>query len=308
MIMIDILLATYNGGPYLREQLDSLFKQTYTGFRLIVRDDGSEDSTKEILREYLERYLDKVELILDERPTGSARGNFFRLLEFSNADYTMFCDQDDVWLPDKISRTLDAMCNAEEEYGDIPLAVHTDLSVTDNDMHMIDASLFHMQRLNGAYNTLNRLIAQNNTTGCTMMINKKLRETVRQGEHMLMHDWWIGITAAAFGRIEFLPEPTVLYRQHDENEVGAKDVMSTAYIRGKLGDREGIRKLIADTYVQADSFLTTYEDMLDDGQKKMLREYINLHYYNMGKRFHAMQKYKFFKSGLIRKMGQIVFG
>ncbi len=307
--MTDILLATYNGGAFLQEQLDSLYAQTDKEFHIIARDDGSTDDTKEILLRNKEDHPGMLSILPDGESTGNARDNFFCLLDESTAGYVMFCDQDDRWADTKIERTKSLMLESERKFGaDTPLLVHTDLIVTDNAMDLIDMSLFHMQRLESSFNTLNRMVAQNNITGCTVMINRKLKEMVRRGDNALMHDWWLGLIAAAFGHIVFLPESTVFYRQHDENEVGAKDVRSGEYFRSKLADREGIKKLLADTYVQAHEFLTVYGDLLSEGQQAMLKEYINLHYYNFGKRFSTMMKYKFFKSGLLRKLGQLVFG
>ncbi len=302
--MVDILLATYNGEKHLAEQLDSLFMQIYKDFRIIARDDGSTDGTLDILHAYKDRYPGQITLLASGEPTGSAKGNFFELLRHSDAEYTMFCDQDDVWYEDKISRSL-AMFDGE---GDAPVLVHTDLSVVDENMELINGSLFLMQKLNGEYNTLNRLLAQNNITGCTMMINRQLRNLIRPSAGALMHDWWIGLVAAAFGKILLVEQSTVRYRQHGANDVGAKDVGSGEYVQEKLDNTDAIHKSIDDTYQQAQAFGDVYSDLLTQEQLSLVTAYAAMKDYGIIKRFATLSKYKFFKSGVLRKVGQIIYG
>ena len=108
--MIDILMATYNGETYLREQIDSILRQSNTDWRLIIRDDCSTDSTVRIIQEYQAQYPDKFVLIQADTPSGSAQNNFFQLIRYwqqhGGAEYVMFADQDDVWLRNKIQITL----------------------------------------------------------------------------------------------------------------------------------------------------------------------------------------------------------
>ena len=127
---LAILLGTYNGGRFLREQLDSLFAQTMKDFQLYIRDDGSTDDTMLIVKEYQQLHPNIVK-VEDEGKNLGAKGNFERLLALTDADYYMFCDQDDVWLPDKIEVSFAKMKQMEQRYGDIPLLVHTDLEVVD---------------------------------------------------------------------------------------------------------------------------------------------------------------------------------
>ena len=103
---VDILLATYNGEQFLKEQLESIFNQTNNNFKLIIRDDGSTDGTGRILKEYKSKYPDKINLIIDSEATGSAKMNFSKLMEASSAEYIFFCDHDDIWLPNKIQIML----------------------------------------------------------------------------------------------------------------------------------------------------------------------------------------------------------
>lgn len=306
--MTDVLLATYNGSKYLEEQLVSLFLQTDQSFNIIAKDDGSKDETPAILKKYADRYSKRF-CVLEGAPSGSAKNNFFYLLEHSTADYIMFCDQDDMWSREKVERTLGCLQDGEDEYGKgTPLLVHTDLAVANGEMKVINSSLMRMQKLNPGYNSLNRLIAQNNVTGCTVAINKALRELLVPSEGALMHDWWMALTAAAFGQVLYYPGATVIYRQHGANQVGAKDVSSSEYVSEKLRDKAGIRASIKDTYAQAGAFLEAYKDRLSEENKTLLRKYVKMADENIIKRFFTLQSGGFFKSGLYRKAAQIIYG
>ena len=114
---MEVLLATYNGARFLREQLDSIFAQDYENLRILARDDGSRDETPQILSEYAQRFPSRFRLLPTDTATGSAKTNFLKLMQASDADYVCFCDQDDVWLPEKVSTTQRAMSGLEERWG-----------------------------------------------------------------------------------------------------------------------------------------------------------------------------------------------
>ena len=141
--MVTILLATLNGEDYLKAQLESIAAQTYENWQLVVGDDGSTDDTISIIEEFSEKHPDQVTIIKNDPPQGSAKDNFISLLRNSYGPYFMFCDQDDVWKPDKIYLTLQKMESLEARYGDkIPILVHSDLSVADSNLEML--SLIHI--------------------------------------------------------------------------------------------------------------------------------------------------------------------
>lgn len=305
--MVDILLATYNGEAYLRAQIDSLFAQTEQDFQILARDDGSSDATPDILEKYARSAPERFRVIRDGEPTGSAKGNFFRLLKHSRADYVMFCDQDDIWLPDKVMLTLFTMKGAQSDLGNGPMLAHSDLTVVDDAGSVIHPSLFAMQKLGAERLYFNQLLPQNNITGCTVMINRALADIVRESDGALMHDWWLGLAASAFGHIIVAPN-RIHYRQHRANEVGAKDVKSASYLKGKLSDTGGIRESILATYAQAKAFLEAYPDMLTMEQKKLIGIFGSLHERGMLSRMRLLSKYKLYKSGLYRKIGQIIYG
>lgn len=305
--MVDILLATYNGEVYLREQIDSLFSQTEQHFRVLARDDGSSDATPDILKAYAQSEPERFLVICDGTPTGSAKANFFRLLKHSTAEHIMFCDQDDIWLPDKIKLTLLTMKVAQSDLGTGPMLLHSDLTVVNAQGAVVHPSMFTMQKLDPERLYLNQLLPQNNITGCTMLMNRALADIVHESDGALMHDWWIGLAAAAFGHIIVAPNQ-IHYRQHTANEVGAKDVKSASYFKGKLADTGGIRASILKTYAQAEAFLNTYPDLLNKEQKELIGVFKDLHAKGIFSRMRALSSHKLYKSGLYRKIGQIIYG
>lgn len=222
--MIQILLATYNGAKYLEVQLDSLLAQTCRRWTLIAHDDGSTDQTLDILRAYQHRYPDMIEILEDGLTFGNARDNFTHLIANATGEYVMFCDQDDVWLPEKIEKTVAKMQALERLYAGLPIVVHTDLVVVDESLHSIAPSMFEYQGLDKSINSLLQILAKNSVTGCTMMMN---RQAITVSQPILpsavMHDWWIAANVIKQqGVVEFIDEPLIQYRQHSSNSVGAK--------------------------------------------------------------------------------------
>lgn len=174
--MIDILLAAYNGKRFIEEQIESILSQTYQNFNLIIQDDDSNDGTIEILKSYKERYPDKIKVFFNKKNTGSCVKNFLNLIQKSQNEYIMFCDQDDIWVKDKIAITVKAMKELEKEVENkgMPLLVHTDLKVVDENLKLICNSLFQYQKMNYKKDKLNNLLAQNIITGCSIMCNRNL--------------------------------------------------------------------------------------------------------------------------------------
>lgn len=305
---ISILLSTYNGGKYLKEQLNSLFSQTYKDFEIIVRDDISSDKTLEILKSY------DVKLIESTLNLG-AKKSFFTLLKYalenSDSKYFMFCDQDDVWNEDKIEKTLYKMKELETLYSsEIPFLIHTDLEVVDESLKTISSSMSEYEYIIPKYNSLNRLLIQNTITGCTMMINRELaKKSLDIPEEAIMHDWWIGLIASYFGRIGYLNTSTIKYRQHGKNTIGAKGF--------KVNILRHIVSLIKSlifrdtTYLnhmqinisQAKAFLYKFRNELDVETIKMLEDFTILDQKSWWQKRAILWKYKLLKQGFIRNAG-----
>ena len=300
--MIDILLSTYNGEKYLKKQLDSLFSQSYQKFKLIARDDGSIDGTKEILNFY------DTELVSSNENLG-VKKSFETLLKYacenSDAKYFMFCDQDDVWNHDKIEKTFEKMLELENLYGDnISLLVHTDLEVVNESLETLSSSMWRSEYINPKANTLNKLLMQNTITGCTMMINRTLAmKSLSISSKAIMHDWWIGLIVGAFGKIGFIEESTIKYRQHGKNDTGAKNY-NYSFIINKLKKFSDIN--IDKNIFQAKEFLEEYKEQLDEKSKIMLEDFSTIKEKLYFQRVSIIFKYRLFKYGLIKNIGLLL--
>jgi len=219
---IDILLATFNGAKWLPALLASLEAQTCQDWRLLVRDDGSSDDTPALLDGLESRFGGRMVRVRAPKTLPGAMGSFDQLLAASTAPYVMFCDQDDVWLPAKVARTMEAMARMEALHGpDTPVLVFTDLRVVDAELRTLADSFWKVQCLRPSELDFPRLLVQNMVTGCTAMANRVLvRRACPIPPGAFMHDWWFALVAAAYGHLAPISEPLILYRQHGANAIG----------------------------------------------------------------------------------------
>lgn len=220
---IEIGLTTYNSEAYLPALLDSIFAQTRQDFTLLVGDDDSTDGTRDIVERYSKLHPGRiVQLPSDGRRRGIV-ANFDRVLSHAEADYVFLCDHDDVWLPHKLERSLEAMRALEAEHPPgTPLLVHTNLVVAGPDLEILSESFFDYAGVDPRRNEPVQLLLANVVTGCTTVINRPLRLQARPiPVEAIMYDHWLALVAATTGAIAFIDDPTVLYRQHDSNAIGA---------------------------------------------------------------------------------------
>ncbi len=307
--IIDILLATFNGERYIAEQINSILNQTYANWRLIIRDDGSKDRTVSIINDFKIRYPDKIIMIKDDRGNLGACRNFATLLERAEADYIMFCDQDDIWLPRKIETTYRKMSEMVKRYTDrLPLLVYTDMKVVDKDLKVVADSYWKYQAFNPkSGKVLNRLLVSNVIIGCTVMLNKALRDlSIPFSNDALMHDWWAGLVSVAFGKNDYLEEATVLYRQHGSNVVGATRKMNFRSIINKIKDMNKHREFLFDSQRQAGDFARRYRQLLSVSALGKIRTYAALSSQNWIKRRYIAIKNGFWWSGLVRNITMMI--
>lgn len=223
---IYIVLATFNGAEFLAEQIDSLIAQTEARWTLLVRDDGSSDDTVRIIEDYAQKD-DRIQMAVNSgiRPC-SALGNFTALLAIAyeaGAEYVFFCDQDDVWEPQKLERMLAGLKQLEGQ-GLAPGLLHHDLIVVNGSLELIAESFIALMQLKpGDQKNPQRLLSRNEVTGCAMACNRALLEiALPVSNQAVMHDWWLALFAGYFGRLAFMPDKLVKYRQHGDNAIGAK--------------------------------------------------------------------------------------
>lgn len=309
---IDILLSSYNGANYISEQIESILFQSNKNWRLLVRDDGSTDNTVEIVRKYSQKYPERI-LYINEQESNvknlGASQSFFRLLQYAKSDYVMFCDQDDVWLPNKIEVTLNEMIREEKDSGkNTPILVHTDLQITDERLNILSKSYYKYRGVSCKIGKkLNRLLIQNVVVGCTVMINLSLKNKIKNISDMaIMHDWWLALIANVFGKIVFLDAPTILYRQHSFNVAGAKKWGLKYFWKMSLSLRRLKQNFLA-TQKQAMAFLDQYRDELTCEQLSIIQTYAEMKNYNFLKRKILLIKNGYFMSGFIRNLVILLF-
>lgn len=308
---VDILLSTYNGEEYLKDQLDSIRRQTFANWRLLAYDDGSSDKTCQILKEYSSKDSRIHQVKLGSR-TGDPGRNFLNLLALSDAPYVMFCDQDDVWMPTKMETFLHkAQMEAQEG---TPFLAFSDLRVVDANLHTIDDSYFHDMQINPYRTQTNQLLAQNVVTGCAMMINRPLAEVATKcgfadDDRVVMHDWLLGILADCLGEMSYLPEKTVLYRQHGTNEVGAHRFSVSTWAK-KGNDNV---KSLEQSVLQAQCITERTRDLLptlSEEQKRrftVASRYADISTIPSWKRPAELIRGGYLKSNLSRRIGQLLF-
>ena len=315
--MITIIMAVYNGQEYIREQLESLKDQTYTEWRLVIRDDRSSDKTAEIVKKFSDEVEQEVIFKVNEKPSGSAKNNFALLInDAKESDYVMFCDQDDIWKKDKIEITFNKMKQAEERYGrDFPLLVHGDVEVIDENGNINADSMFEMSHIN-ADSKLPQILIQNHVTGCTMMCNKKLIAGISEyasSEYIIMHDYLAALYASVFGKIEVIKKPLLSYRQHSGNSVGAKNNNNPVYLLKRLANgRKSYKEAMETSRNQVKFFVEIYREEL--AAEKYCKEYeLMSGYASLGSRakLYRIMLYKknhIWKNGTIRKIMQVIWG
>lgn len=260
---VAVLLSTYNGDKYLDEYLHSLSEQEWLDITLIVRDDGSSDKTLQILKRNQEISNFNFLILPSDGNLGPAQ-SFFRLLDGAGDgfDYYAFSDQDDVWLPDKISRAVNKL---EPVSKNVPALYCSRLEYVDEDLNHLQWS--RIPQCIGFGNA----IVENIAIGCTIAINKPARELIlsRIPLKCLMHDWWCYLIVSCFGQIVFDDYPSIKYRLHSSNSIGAAttfiDDVSRRVIRFFRSDGGVFR--LSD---QVKSFINTFGDKIPEEQRRIL--------------------------------------
>lgn len=301
--MIDVLLATYNGEPYLAEQLDSVFNQDRVKLRILVRDDGSSDKTVSILQRYEKEKSGKL-IIIDDNGHLGAKASFANLLNHSEAPYMAFCDQDDVWLDHKLSLLLEKIQELEVVYGKgTPLLVHSDLRVVNESLQPIAGSFWNYSGLDPERTDLNCMLVKNPVTGCALLANRALVEkAIPVPNEAVMHDHWLALVASAFGRIEAIREPLVMYRQHKQNVVGAQSFLDSDLFKKVLRGYPGFTALKR----QASAFHARFAESLEPNQASLILGFSRLSEYGWFGRRKYLVKHGILMPGFLRNIALLL--
>ncbi len=215
---VNIVMATYNGEQFLAEQIESIQKQTYQDWQLLIRDDGSSDQTRTIIKRFVEEDS-RIRFINENDQTNlGVIDSFFQLVKFEEADVYFFSDQDDIWLPDKVERTLQ---EAQKYPTACPLMVYMDLKVVDQNLTVLSESMIRSQS-HHANTELVQELTENTVTGGVAMMNHALAQLWTDTDDIIMHDWYLALLATSFGQLVYIDQPGELYRQHENNVLGAR--------------------------------------------------------------------------------------
>jgi rhamnosyltransferase len=289
---INIVMSTYNGEQFLAEQIDSIQQQTFKDWQLLIRDDGSSDQTPEIIKSFVAQDPRIVFINEHDRENFGVIKNFFTLIKHDKADYYFFSDQYDVWLEDK----LETMLAAARQYPDqLPLMVYTDLCVVDQNLQVMNQSMIRSQS-HHANTELVQELTENTVTGGVAMINHALAERWRTLDNIIMHDWYLAVLATAIGKLVYIDQPGELYRQHDNNVLGARTFTKRlkTWLSGPSKMLEKYWWLIHASQVQADKILQ--ENELGDEQEAVIRNYIALERLPLSQRIRVLRQYKYAKN------------
>ena len=259
-------MATFNGGAYIRQQILSIIAQTHIDWKLYIHDDGSTDDTIEIIKELQSKYP-QIELIEDGQQFHSPALNFIHLLKFSTADFICFCDQDDIWIENKLSRLL-----LEAPITSVPLVVVSEGYLFNSKDNLI------IGRFEYKINTLRDLLFVNGGVhGSRCMINRAMKEAMLKYVGSInMHDHLMTQIGCSFGEIKYIDTPLFFYRQHTHNVTG--NITSSRIRRlingfSSLGNKFLVSK---EVYNCNAAFLSNYESSLSSEDKQTLNNYLSI--------------------------------
>jgi len=281
----------------------SIAAQSYLPHELVISDEASTDSTVEIIKSFTGIAPFTVHLY-QNREKKDVVVNYSDTISRCKGDYVALCDQDDLWLPDKLASSLLKINEAEKTYGTIkPLLLHTDLIVIDISGTIIAPSFMKLRQIKPIQeDSLRTLLVQNYVTGSTVLINRPLMEAALPiPEEAVMHDWWLALVAAAAGEIIFIDQLTVLYRQHEANVVGASGFYTLNNIK-KIADLKAREKELAAAIMQAIALKGHLEKINYSQIPRWLPDFLCGIKLGGIKATEASNKYGVRKQGLIRNI------
>lgn len=303
---VEIALATFNGATYLEEFLCSLDSQSCRNWRLVARDDGSSDETVSIVENWA-ALQGKGGVVQSGASNLGVIRNFSEILASTTAQYVMLADQDDVWYPDKVRKSLAAIQKIEErgERGMIPALVFTDLHITDQALHVTHQSFMRMQGLEKLCSpSFPQLLTQNVAPGCTMIVNRALLEIALPiPVEAAMHDWWLIQVASLFGKIGYIDEPTIAYRQHGNNQVGASSRCLTSIFLDITNGAGKYKQRLQHAEKQAGALVDRYFGTMKEADLAAATVFSTLSSYRPMQRRLAAWRHGLKKAGFLRSAG-----
>lgn len=259
---VAILMATYNGGKYIENQILSLQQQTYKNWKLYVQDDGSTDDTLIIIQKLMS-HDERINIVNSGKTKQGAGKNFLSLVENVDSDYAIFCDQDDIWLENKLSSMLAYAEEKNYSNSNMPSIVYADGYAFDDETGHID---FNGISHNHADRLKDFLFFNGGYQGCSILFNKPMIEIISDYRgYVYLHDDIVSLIAHSMGEVYFLPKKLMLYRQHSKAVTGHKSFNNT--LLSKINSP--INYLLSKKhFLVKESFYKNYSDYLSDDVKK----------------------------------------
>lgn len=291
---VDVVLSTYNGEQYLAEQLDSIRAQTHTGWRLLVRDDGSTDGTAEMLRRYAGDD-ERIRFVNDGAPAANLGfvGSFHTLVAQTDADFVVFSDQDDVWLPSKLEVLL---TEARRHDNTVPVLYYTRWQAVDEHLEPI-AAIGDRQDL-FATTRLHEQLTTNSVLGATSMINARLARAWQGYEGLRSHDVYLGLVAAALGELVYVPETTTLYRQHGRNQYGV-DHQSAGGRSVRAKTEQFWTYYLEQKKREARLVLAITGARIPPERRRLLEDFVLLNTYPLPRRVRLVLRHRFYQRSTV---------
>lgn len=258
---IDILMATYNGEKYLVEQLDSIINQTYHNWNLLIRDDNSIDKTLEIIQNYHKKDK-RIKILKDNKGNLGIVRNFEELLKSSESEFIMFSDQDDIWVENK----LDMYLKMIEKIKNKGFMIHSDAILFDkNKSNILKDTFISKKAINkGLENVFFNYFVQ----GATILISKEIKNFILPfPKEVYLHDRYIHLISELFFERIFINKALIYYRQHGDNQIGAKNTIRELLSKRYFDERD--RQLIKIIY-------NKYGSLLTEDKKKLIEEYFKI--------------------------------
>ncbi len=297
---VSIVMASFNGEKYLKEQMDSLLSQTYENIRIEVCDDGSTDGTEQIISEYRKKD-ERIFFHKNEANKGYVK-NFLEGIKRAEGRYIMLCDQDDIWNIDKVENTLLLMKKEEKKYPSKPILVFTDAVLYDSETECTTGLFHENSHLDTKKVDTAHLFMENKVIGCTAMVNRNILPYLEEiPREVRVHDWWLALICSHFGRIVYDRNPTLLYRQHSGNQIGGSSFLQ--YVKDRISSVQRQREALRASYRQGEIFLQMFGDRMTQEQLEIAEAFAGMEDAGWLKRRRYMLKYGFEKSGVIRNIG-----
>lgn len=308
-VIVDVLLATYNGEQFLVQQINSVLAQTYHDFRILIRDDGSTDNTVKILQQYQSKYPEKIKLIEDNLGNIGVTQNFNILMQQSSANYMCFCDQDDIWNPDKIEISLLEIQKIENNNSDIPCMVYSDMQIINEQNTLINASVWKSHKTKPSFFVLNRLLIYNIPFGCTMMFNKAFKMLVKSiPKEAILHDHWLALTAVTMAKYRAIAQPLMQLRNHEKSVTRASQSTIKKLQKNlvNLFTKKEHRFWLDIRIKQAKKLKEQYYSQLSKKDNAILNDFIALEHQNGLSRKINYVKNSFYKPDLVQTIRMIL--